>query len=175
MATTRFQYLDQIFPIESFVWDGTGLVCTITGHKLINGVVAKAINTVSAYDSVTGVVQVIDVNSFRIVAAPVLGSFSEVKVNCYLPTQTGISKTYTIKKGEGSETVVQAYVVGTGGATFDVHLSLDGVGWTNAATVTLDTVNMDTGGFTFTAGWGYIRLNITSLGANTQLVVAIGD
>jgi hypothetical protein len=175
MANTRFQYLDQSFTITSFAWDGTGLVCTLNGHKLINGVVARAINTSSSYDSVTGTVQVINVNSFRIVSAPVLGSFNEVRVNCWLPTQTGVTKTYSLKKGEGSETVVQAYVIGTGGAVFDVQFSLDGVGWTTASTVTLTTVNLNAGGFTFTAGWGYIRLNITSIGTNTQLIVVIGD
>lgn len=175
MATTRFQYLDQSFPIESFVWDGTGLICSITAHKLINGVTAKAINTSSSYDSVTGVVQVINANSFRIVSAPVAGSFKEVRVNCWLPTQTGLTPKYTIKKGEGSETVVQAYVIGTGGATVTPQVSLDGVAWIPLTALTCTTTNLDSKHLVFTAGWGYIRLSITALGTATQLFVVVGD
>jgi len=175
MANTRFQYLDQSFTITSFAWDGTGLVCTLNGHKLINGVVARAINTSSSYDSVTGTVQVINVNSFRIVSAPVLGSFNEVRVNCWLPTQTGVTKTYSLKKGEGSETVVQAYVIGTGGATVTPEVSMDGIGWRPLTALTLTTTTLHSSHLTFTSGWCYIRLNITALGANTQLVVVVGD
>jgi len=175
MATTRFQYLDQSFPIESFVWDGTGLICTITGHKLINGVVAKAINTSSSYDSVTGTVQVIDANSFRILGAPVLGSFKEVFVNSYLPTQITTTKTYTLKKGEGTETVVQAYVLGVGGAAATPQVSMDGVGWISLTPITCTTSNLNSQFISFPGGWGYIRLNITAIGANTQLIVVVGD
>jgi len=175
MANTRFQYLGQTFPIESFVWDGTGLVCTITAHKLINGVTAKAINTSSSYDSVTGTVQVIGVNSFRIVGAPVLGSFKEVSVNCWLPTQTGITKSYSLRKGEGSESVVQAYVIGTGGATVTPQVSMDGVGWIPLTALTCTTTTLDSKHLAFTTGWCFIRLSITALGANTQLIVVVGD
>jgi len=175
MAHTRFQYLGQTFPIESFVWDATGLVCTITAHKLINGVVAKAINTSSSYDSVTGAVEVINANSFRIVSAPVLGSFKEVNVNCYLPTQTGTTKSYTLRKGEGSETVVQAYVIGTGGATVTPEMSMDGVAWRPLTLLTLTGTTLNSSHLSFTTGWCFIRLNIATLGANTQLVVVVGD
>ena len=173
MALTRIQYLERRLPIESFVWDSTGLVVTITGHKITNGFTVTAPNLHSSYNSVSGIVEVIGVNSFRIVADEVLGSFTEVIVRGF--TNTGLTPSYSIRKGEGAETVVQSWVTGTGGCTFTVQFSMDGLHWIDSVNITHTTINNDTGGFTFTAGWAYMRLNITTLGANTILTVIVGD
>lgn len=173
MALTRIQYLEQRLPIEAFEWDATGLVVTITGHKIIEGFTVTAPNFHSAYNSVTGVVEVIDANNFRIVADQVLGSFTEIIVRGFM--STGYSPVYSIRKGEGAETVFQSWVTGTNGATFTAEFSMDGVHWINSANVIHTTTDGDTGGFTFTAGWAYLRLNITALGASTILTVVMGD
>lgn len=174
MALTRIQYLEQRLPIEAFEWDATGLVVTITGHKIIEGFTVTAPNFHSAYNSVTGEVEVIDANSFRIVADQVLGSFTEIIVRGFM--STGYSPVYSIRKGEGAETVVQSWVTGTNGATFTAEFSMDGLHWlpitdSNAITLTTEA----TSAFTFTAGWAYIRLDITAIGAATALTVVLGD
>lgn len=173
MALTRLQYLEQRLPIGSFSWDGTGLIVNITNHKLIAGFTVTAPNFHSSYNSVTGIVQLIDANSFRIVSAPVLGSFTEIIVRGFM--STGFTPVYAIRKGEGAETVVQSWVTGTGACTFTTQLSMDGLHWINSTNVIHTTTDGDTGGFTFTAGWGYMRLNVTAIGANTILTVILGD
>lgn len=170
----RIQYLEQRLPIEAFEWDATGLVVTITGHKIIEGFTVTAPNFHSSYSSITGIVEVIDANSFRIVADEVLGSFTEVIVRGFM--STGYSPVYSIRKGEGAETVVQSWVTGTNGATFTVEFSMDGVHWVTITNSTsIELVASATSAFTFTAGWAYMRLNITALGANTILSVVTGD
>ena len=175
MALTRLQNIEQRFTATSFSWDATGLLLTITSHKFIAGITVTVPNIDSAYDSITGVIQVVDANTIRVVSDPVLGRFAEVIVRGFLPGQTGYTDVYSIRKGEGSETVLQSWVTGTGGAAYNVELSMDGTHWINSATVTHTTVSGDTGGFTFTAGWAYIRFNITSLGASTILSIILGD
>ena len=171
MASGRQQYLEQRLPIPTFSWDATGLIVNIVGHKLLNGFTVTAVNTSSSYDSVTGIVEVIGADSFRIVAAPVLGSFSEVIVRGFMAT--GLTPAYSIRKGAGAETVVQSWVTGTNGATFTPQFSMNGTNWVPGTAVTHTTGA--TSNFTLTPGWAYIRLNITAIGASTILSVVLGD
>ena len=89
----------------------------------------------------------------------------------YLSTgQTGrFTVPFALEKNSG---VIQYIVLGTGGASFTVAGSLDkNIPLPALATVTLPTTNNATDFLVVTAPYTYIHFNITSIGANTQLII----
>lgn len=77
--------------------------------------------------------------------------------------------TITAPRGTALAAVIQSFIAGTGGASYTVDGSLDGVHFTNIATVTHTSNDVQ---FAQVApAWAYISINITSVGAATKLEV----
>lgn len=177
MSTTKTHKLRQIFSVKSFSWAGDNLtIVTNTPHLLFNGVTVAAHNIDAAYDSVKGIVTVIDSTTFTITGKFTRGSFYQYQVDGFLPGQTGGVGSYSLPRALAYPLVVQSYVSGTGGATVALDLSLDGIHWVSSgSTLTNTTVDQNTQFATIAPGWAYIRPNITTIGANTLLTIITGE
>lgn len=71
----------------------------------------------------------------------------------------------------GKPLMVQSYVVGTGGASYSLEVSLDGVHWVAVATVTHTTADGNTSYVIVDPIVNFVRANVASVGASTKLVV----
>jgi len=71
----------------------------------------------------------------------------------------------------GAAAVIQSFVTGTGAASYTIDASLDGVHWTNIATITHGATTNDTQSGSVAPAWAYISINITAIGAATSLEV----
>lgn len=85
---------------------------------------------------------------------------------------TGVQAAESFARSLAVSSVVQSYVTGTGGASYTVNGSLDGVHWSaiGSAVTHAGTTN-DTQSVAIEPGWMYITINISSIGAGTQLTV----
>lgn len=91
------------------------------------------------------------------------------RCNYYSTSMSGPQDVFTLPIQSGSKALFQSYVVGTGTAVFALEGSLDGVVWSNLATVTHTSSNLDSSAISITDPWIYFRVNITSIGAATKL------
>lgn len=178
MSTPRVKYLKQYFGITSATWNANVLtVVTPVAHNLYNGMTVTMV-TPNNPQQLTGTVTVSNTTTFTIAceAAKNVGGWFQYFIAGFLPGQTGGVGAHTIPRGTGATMVVQSYVVGTGGATYTIDLSLDGVHWTaSGTTVTHGTTDNDTQSATIAPGWAYMRPNITSIGAATNLVIMTAE
>jgi len=71
----------------------------------------------------------------------------------------------------GAAAVIQSFVTGTGAASYTIDASLDGVHWTNIATITHAAITNDTQAGSVAPAWAFISINITAIGAATSLEV----
>lgn len=71
----------------------------------------------------------------------------------------------------GASAVIQSFVTGTGAASYTIDASLDGVHWTNIATITHGAITGDTQAGSVAPAWAFISINITAIGAATALEV----
>lgn len=177
MSTPRVKYLKQYFGITSATWNANVLtVVTPVAHNLYNGMTVTMV-TPNNPQQLTGTVTVSNTTTFTIACEAVknVGGWFQYFIIGFLPGQTGGIGAHTIPRGTGASAVVQSYVVGTGGATYAIEVSLDGVHWIPAGTIAHTTNTNDTGFLTIQPGWSYIRPNITSIGASTNLVIMTGE
>ena len=176
MSSTKTHRLRQIFSVQSFSWSGDNLtIVTAVPHLLYSGVTVTAHNIDSAYDSVKGIVTVVNPTTFTIAGKFTRGSFYQYQVDGFLPGQTGGIGSYTMPRQLSYPMVIQTYVSGTGGATLAIEVSLDGAHWIQAATIQHAMTNDDTAFVTIEPGWAYLRPNITSIGANTMLSIITSE
>ena len=99
-------------------------------------------------------------------------------VDFYGPSQTGAQLAFTLPRANGINTVVQSYVKGTGGAAYTINVSLDGVHWTanpSGGTLTHAGTTDDTKYEVILAGWGYMQIVPSAIGAATQLYVNVSN
>jgi len=80
---------------------------------------------------------------------------------------------FTAPKSTGSPSVVQSFVTGTGGATYLMEASLDGIHWTplTGVDVVHGALSGDTQATTVAANWTYLATNISVIGASTKFEV----
>ena len=88
---------------------------------------------------------------------------------------TGVTDAHTIPRGTGADTVVQSYVNGSNGAVYKIDLSLDGSHWINYTSVTHGSSDGNTMYNIISPGWAYLRANVTTIGANTNLVLMTSE
>ena len=150
-------------------WTTDVLTVTTATHNLLTGNVV----TLVAGDSpqiITGAVTVVDATSFTMVALSEYSTFNSGKLTTNAFSTGFASRVmFTLPRGTANAAVVQSYVSGAGGAAYTLDLSLDGVHWVNAASVTHPTTNADTGFNTIGPAWAYASLNITAVGAATTM------
>jgi len=78
---------------------------------------------------------------------------------------------FSLGKTTGSPIVIQSFVIGTGGASYTLDVSLDNEHWTNVATVTHIGTTGDTQSAQIAPVWVYGSIDITSIGAATSLTI----
>lgn len=176
MSTQRVKYIKQFFPLTSYTYNNNVFSVVANNHLLFTGVPVY-LTSDRNYGAVKGIANVTSSNTFTVTTE---GTFFDQQlthfaVDGYLPTQTGGQSEHTLPRGTGCDTVVQSYVNGTGGASFVVEVSLDKYHWIPSANITHSTTNNDTGFITISPGWAYMRTNINSIGANTNLVIMTGE
>lgn len=176
MSVSRVKYIKQFYPISSYIFDeaNSSIVVTANNHVLYaNADVYLASGTqYAAYKT-----KVISntVNTFTVSATSNQSYLTDYYINGYVTGQTGAKEPQTLPRATGTETIIQSYVTGTGGASYSIDVSLDNSHWITTANVTHTTTNNDTGFITISPGWAYMRANINSIGANTNLVIMTGE
>lgn len=85
---------------------------------------------------------------------------------------TGVwSPAFSFDAAAGVPGTIQAFVKGTGGASVIVQVSLNGLNWVTLGTITLSTVDGDSGAIGVNQVWSYVRAQIASVGASTTVTV----
>lgn len=99
----------------------------------------------------------------------------QVEILDYSTGQTGGQPAFSIPRGiSSSGAILQTFVTGTGGATYTLELSLDGIHWVLAvATVTHAGTTGDTAFVTISPDWAYGRINPSVIGAATKLTAML--
>lgn len=176
MSSQRIKYIKQFFPIEAKSYDTGTKTYTITAnnHGLFTDIdiylVSEPYNT--TYKTTANVTSA---NTFTAFCYQPLEQLSHYYINGYLSGQTGVKEEQTLPRATGTETVIQSYVTGTGGAAYNIDVSLDKTHWIQTANLTHTSTSGDTGFITISPGWAYYRPNVTSIGANTNLVIISGE
>jgi len=176
MSSQRVRYIRQFFPIGSYTYNTTTATYSITAnnHLLFEGVpvylVSEPYNTTHLSTA-----NVTSSNTFNVSCPSDLPKLSHYYVNGYLSNQTGVKPEHTLPRATGTETIVQTYVNGTGGASLSVDVSLDTQHWINVGSIVNGTASGNTGYITISPGWAYMRPNVVSIGANTNLVIMTGE
>jgi streptogramin lyase len=102
------------------------------------------------------------------------GANAKIDFNYY--KTTGTKTAFTIAKSDASSAVFQSYVKGTGGATYQLEVSLDGSHWVNLGSSQVHTGSNDhTLAQTIEPNWVYGRLNISVLGASTKIYALLSS
>lgn len=181
MSTQRVKTIKQYFPIESYSFDSANSIATIVANTAYTNLLFANLNiylsSTTQYTNYKTSVKTVVGNTFTatVETAQYIQNLSHFGVDGYLPSQTGSQAEQTLPRGTGTETIVQSYVSGTGGASYIIDVSLDKTHWIPAANVVHSSVNNDTGFVTISPGWAYYRANLTSVGANTNLVIMSGE
>ncbi len=176
MSSSRVKYIKSFFPIQGYTFDSANntIIVTANNHLLYaNADVYLASGT--QYAAYKSKVTSNTANTFTVSATANLAYLTDYYVTGYVTGQIGPQTEQTLPRGTGTETVIQSYVSGTGGATYTIEVSLDNSHWIPVANVTHTTNNNDTGFITVSPGWAYYRTNINSIGANTNLVIMSGE
>lgn len=176
MSVSRIKYIKQFFPIQSYVFDSANsqIVITSTNHPLY----ANAnINLTSGiqYEAYNAKVVSKTVNTFTVSASANLAYLTNFYINGYVTGQTGAKDPQTIPRATGTDTVIQSYVDGSGGASYIIEVSLDNSHWISLGTMTHASSDGNTAFTTISPGWAYMRANIASIGANTNLVIMTAE
>lgn len=185
MSTPRVRFLNQKIWISQTTWDAETETLTVecqVPHNLYTGALAIVTSTLTLdHYNTPKPVTVISPTVFTVSFPGTEYTHFQydvhpyVVVNGFLPGQTGGIGQYTLPRQTGNAAIVQSYVTGTGGASYAIEVSLDGIHWISAATITHTTTTDDTGFVTIEPGWAYIRPNITSIGTNTTLSIITGQ
>lgn len=177
MSTQRVKTIKQFFPIESYSYDSVTSMASIVANtsytNLLFANVVVYLNSTTQYSNYKTSVNTISGNTFTAFVPynQYLQSLSHFSVDGYLPGQTGNQTELTLPRGTGCDTVIQSYVTGTGGASYKIDVSLDAAHWINLTSMSHNTTNGNTVYTLVSPGWAYMRANLTSVGANTNLVV----
>lgn len=177
MSASRIKYTTQQFPIINQVLDVANnkvILTTDQLHYLYNGAIVKIFseNGEEIFDTS---VTVSGNTSFTIEKIPTRNRYIFYHVLGYLPGQTGSKSPEALQRGMATPAIIQSYVTGTGGASYNIEVSLDNSHWINAASFSHTTTSGDTGFVTVTPGWTYYRANVVSIGANTTLTLMSGN
>lgn len=176
MSSKRVKYINQFFPINSYSFDSGNNVINVVanGHSLFTGtrVFLASGNRYEAYEKIATKTSA---NTFSVPSTSNISYLDNYYINGYLPGQTGTKEAQTLPRATGTETIVQSYVSGAGGASYTIDVSLDNSHWIPAGTITHATTDANTGYITISPGWAYMRANVVSIGANTNLVIMTGE
>jgi hypothetical protein len=176
MSVSRVKYIKQFFPIQAYTFDAANnqLVITSNNHLLY----ANAnINLTSGiqYEAYSAKVVSKTTNTFIVSATANLAYLTNYYVNGYVTGQTGAKEPQTLPRATGTETIIQSYIDGSGGASYSIDVSLDNSHWITLGSITHGSSDGNTAFATISPGWAYMRANLSSVGANTNLVIMTGE
>lgn len=176
MSVSRIKYIKQFFPIQSYVFDSANSQIVITSNNHILYANAN-INLTSGiqYEAYSAKVVSNTTNTFTVAATANLAYLTNYYVNGYVTGQTGGKDPQTLPRATGTDTVVQSYVDGTGGASYSIEVSLDNSHWIDFASISHATSDGNTQHAFISPGWAYMRANLSSIGANTNLVIMTAE
>ena len=178
MSTSRVKYQKQFFAISSATKDpanNTIIINTGTvNHGLFNGI-PVTVTSGASYDAHTATITVANANTFIIGCNKHIQNIDNYCINGYISGQTGPQAPQTLPRGTGCDTVIQSYVNGSGGASYSIDVSLDNDHWVTLSSVSHASVSGNTQYVLIAPGWAYMRANLTSIGANTNLVLMTSE
>lgn len=174
MSVSRVRYLKQFFPVVSFTYTNNVITVVANNHGLFTGV-DVTLTSGASYDAYTAKATVTSANTFTVQCNKHMQGIDNYCINGFLSSQTGEKPAHTLPRATGTDTIVQSYVNGTGGASYKIDVSLDSQHWITTNTVTHGTDSGNTTYITLKPGWAYMRPNVTSIGANTNLVIMSGE
>lgn len=181
MSSQRVRKPKQFFPIESYSYDSANSIATIVANTAFTDLLyANAsiyLDSQIRQESYKSSVKTISGNTFT-ASVPVnqyIQTLTHFSVDGYLPGQTGGQVSHTLPRGTGCDTVIQSYVSGSGGASYSIELSLDTEHWISFASVSHGTNDGNTSAVFIAPGWAYMRANLSSVGANTNLVLMTSE
>ena len=176
MSSSRIRYPKQFIEINSYSYDTTNKVYNITAnnHNLFTGV-PLYLASEPYYTSYLTSAVVTSGNTFTANCTQSIEKLTHVYVNGYLSGQVGEKQEQTLPRATGTDTVIQSYVNGTGGASYTIQVSLDKSHWITVNTITHGVDAGNTAYATVKPGWAYMRANVTAIGANTNLVLMTSE
>lgn len=174
MSSARVKKAKTYYEISSYSFDSANNIVTANSvnHGLYSGIPCYLISDKDR-EFYKGTANVVSANVFTFAINYRPQNLTHVAIDGY--TSIGNKPEVTLPRGTGTETIVQSYVNGTGGAAYNIDVSLDIIHWIPAANVSHTTSDGDTGFVTISPGWSYMRANVTSIGANTNLVIMTGE
>lgn len=172
MSLSRIKYIKSYYPINSYTYSNNVITVTSNNHVLYTGIPVSLTSDIN-YGAVNGIANVTSSNTFTVTFTGHVQNLTHYYINGYV--STGEKEAQTLPRATGTSTIIQSYVNGTGGAAYNIDLSLDKSHWILAANATHTTTNNDTAFLTIDPGWAYYRANVTSIGANTNLVFISGE
>lgn len=147
-------------------------VTTTSPHNLITGDLVTIIPSSGAIEPLSKVaITVTSATEFTIATTNKFHYLRGLVEYDYFRTGVTGRQVFTMSRSTGASAVIQSFVTGTGGAVYDVEVSLDGVHWVNLSTVTHSMVDGESKFTTIEPAWAYLAINITSIGASTKLEV----
>lgn len=174
MSVSRIKYIKQYFPIENYEYSSGNIEVTSNNHLLFTGV-PVSLTSDKQYSAYNSIAQVNSDSIFSIPSSEYIHNLTHYSVTGYLSGQSGVMESQTLPRATGTETIVQSYVNGEGGATYAIDVSLDKSHWINLVTIVHGSDSGNTAYLTISPGWAYYRANVASIGANTNLVIMSGE
>ena len=173
MSSRKVKTIKVILPYTATSAVLNTLVCVTTvAHLLVTGDLVSVLASSGVQDYVSVAVTVIDAYTFSITVS---GSLYSTSGYVHIPFfRTGIvgRQLFPSNHITGTPAVVQSYVSGTGGASYTIDQSLDGIHWTpSGITVSHSTTDQDTQGNLVSGDWAYLAINVSVVGAATSLNV----
>lgn len=171
MSSSKVRKFNRVLEFTATWATDTLTITTVGNHYLVSGDTVDVFAGHGAFTIIGAVVTVIDATSFSVATTDAFSFLDgKVQIDIFRTGQTG-RFVKTAPRSVGNAAVVQSFVVGTGGASYTIDGSLDGVHWTNIATVTHGILTGDTQFAQIAPMWAYISIDITSIGADTSLEV----
>ncbi len=175
MSLSRIKYIKQFYQIASYTFTNNNInIVTVNDHNLYTGIEVN-LSSDRNYSSYKGIANVTSANTFSVPSNNNIELLTNYYVKGYYTGQSGTQSAETLPRATGTQLIIQSYVSGNGAANVIIETSLDASHWIPAGYINHTNINDDTGFLSISPGWAYMRANIVSLGANTNLVLIIGE
>jgi hypothetical protein len=168
MSVSRVKYIKQYFPITSYSYSSSNTTVSITAnnHGLFTGI-PVSLTSDKHYSAYNGSANVTSANTFTVQSYINPQDLTHFSIDGYV--STGAKEAQTLPRGRAVDSVIQAYSNGSGGATVSIDVSLDTNHWISLGSMTTTNTNS---AFVFVSpSWAYYRANVTSITANSNLVL----
>ena len=153
------------------------LIETVAAHLLVDGdLVTLRFNNVPQI-LLNVAIDVITPTTFNVATYQDFGfkNGATLEVDYYSTGMTGGQDSLTLSSSTALPAVIQTFVVGTGTAVYQVESSLNGNNWiTDPTVITHTNISGSSLAVTVSPSWGYVRINVTSIGAATRLFALLG-